>query len=260
MKIHNIGYNHNHTSDFKIERPFGSNDYLLLLIKTPASFMIDSVDYRTVPNSFILYNKGTPQYYSAYNTIYTDDWIHFDMTEEDLSQLKHYKIPFDTIVSLNNINELSRFIMNIAYERYSTDPYQKEVIELYFKLLVIKLSERLYANSNEKKSAYYEELSIIRSKIYNTPNYEWNITDLARQLSISKSYFQHLYKLTFDTSVIDDVIQSRIGYAKYLLNSTSLSVKEISAKCGYNNESYFMRQFKKIVGATPSKYRAYPTP
>ncbi|MGN1114357.1 MAG: helix-turn-helix domain-containing protein [Oscillospiraceae bacterium] len=260
MKINNIGYNHSHSADFQIERPTGSSDYLLLLIKTPATFTFDEVDYHAVPNSFVLYKKGTPQYYRGYNTIYTDDWIHFDMTEDDLTQLHYYKIPFDTVVALNNINDLSLFIRNISYELYSSNPYREEAITLYFKLLILKLSEKMYTHSEEKVSAYYEDLAIIRSQIYNMPNYDWNISDMANQLSISKSYFQHLYKLVFDTSAIDDVIQSRITYAKYLLNNTSLSVKEIAAKCGYNNESYFMRQFKKVVGFTPSKYRAHPMP
>ena len=32
MQINNIGYHHFHDADFKIERPNGSGDYLLLLL------------------------------------------------------------------------------------------------------------------------------------------------------------------------------------------------------------------------------------
>ena len=38
MKINTIGYHHTHDADFIIERPNGSGDYLLLIIKTPALF------------------------------------------------------------------------------------------------------------------------------------------------------------------------------------------------------------------------------
>lgn len=256
MKINNIGYNHSHSAEFQIERPNGSRDYLLLLIKTPATFTFDGIDCHTVPNSFILYKKGTPQYYRGCHTLYVDDWMHFDMTEDDLKMLHYYNIPFDTVVSLGNINDLSSFIKNITYERYSTNPYQEESVMLYFKLLIIKLSEKMHTFSEEKVCVYYEDLTLLRSQIYNMPDHNWTISDMADRLSISKSYFQHLYKLIFDTSAIDDVIQSRINYARYFLSNTTLSVKEIAAKCGYNNETFFMRQFKKHTGFTPSNYRS----
>ena len=255
MQINNIGYNHCHNADFQVTRPDGSGDYLLLFIKTPATFTFNGTDCHVVPNSFILYKKGTPQYYRGYDTLYVDDWLHFDMTKEDITLLQNYQIPFDTVISLKNINDLSLFIKNISYERYSSNPYREESVMLYLKLLFIKLSEKLRVRSDEKVNSYYEDLSIIRAQIYNMPYLDWNISDMAHQLSISKSYFQHLYRLFFETSAMEDVIQSRIHYAKYLLSTTSLSVKEISARCGYKNESHFMRQFKKIEGSTPSNYR-----
>ena len=39
MIIHNVGYHHQHDSDFKIERPTGTGDLLFLLVKTDAIFL-----------------------------------------------------------------------------------------------------------------------------------------------------------------------------------------------------------------------------
>lgn len=38
MIIHNVGYHHKHDSDFKIERPSGTGNFLFLLVKTDAIF------------------------------------------------------------------------------------------------------------------------------------------------------------------------------------------------------------------------------
>ncbi len=57
MQINNIGYNHFHDADFRIERPNASGDYLLLLLKTPAIFTMKRKDIITEQNSFILYKK-----------------------------------------------------------------------------------------------------------------------------------------------------------------------------------------------------------
>lgn len=255
MKINNIGYNHIHDADFQIHRPEGSGDYLLLIIKTPALFTIAGKEYTGESDSFILYQKGTPQYYRAIENSFSNDWLHFDMTSEELEAFQCYEIPFDKIIGLNNIQDLSLFIKNISYERYSSNPYREESAALYLKLLFMKLSEKLQTHPAETLGTYYEKMSIIRSQIYNMPYFNWSIPDMAHQLAISKSYFQHMYKQIFGTGAMDDVIQSRIQHAKYLLSTTMLPIKEISNMCGYKNETHFMRQFKSCTGITPSQYR-----
>jgi AraC family transcriptional regulator of arabinose operon len=44
--------------------------------------------------------------------------------------------------------------------------------------------------------------------------------------------------------------------AKELLETTFLSIKEIVALVGFNDESHFVRNFKKLYGVTPSEHRA----
>lgn len=46
-----------------------------------------------------------------------------------------------------------------------------------------------------------------------------------------------------------------MALAGQLLCSTSLSVGEIAARCGYADVSYFMKVFKKRMGTTAQKYR-----
>ena len=43
--------------------------------------------------------------------------------------------------------------------------------------------------------------------------------------------------------------------AVHLLCDTKLSIEEIALDVGYENQSYFFRQFKKRYGMTPHKYR-----
>ena len=43
--------------------------------------------------------------------------------------------------------------------------------------------------------------------------------------------------------------------AKHLLASTEMNISAVSEKCGFENEKYFMQQFKKNTGYTPGQYR-----
>lgn len=255
MQINNIGYNHVHDADLEIQRPFGSGDYLLLLIKTPAVFTLNGKDIVTESNSFILYRKDTPRFYRASGAQFSNDWFHFDLSEEELSFIESLDVPFDQVVPLGDMNDLSLIIKSMCFERYSTNQYKTESMQLYLKLFFYKLSEKLHAINANHPNSYYDKMSIIRTKIYNMPYYDWNVEGVAHQLTMSKSYFQHVYKEIFGTSVMNDVIQSRIEHAKYLLSTTDISILQIADMCGYKCSSHFMRQFKNRMNMTPSEYR-----
>ena len=65
-------------------------------------------------------------------------------------------------------------------------------------------------------------------------------------------YFKHRTRKTF----VEYVNELRIGYARKLLNSASLSIGQIGLECGYNNSSHFHRQFKVHTGMTPLRYQS----
>ncbi|KQO18402.1 AraC family transcriptional regulator [Paenibacillus sp. Leaf72] len=255
MNIGNIGFNHSHDSDFIINRPQGSGDYMLLLLKTPAFFTLNGSEMLTEPNSFILYSEDEPQMYRACGAQFTNDWFHFKLQEGDEALLAELEIPQNQIVRIGDMNELSLMINHLCYENYSSNRFKSETIQLYLKLFFIKLSNKIHVSNKEISSTHYNKMSIVRTKMYNQPFLPWTIAGLSHELTMSKSCFQHLYKDFFGVSPITDLILSRIEHAKYLLSTTDISVKKVSEMCGYNNEIHFMRQFKQQMKQTPSQYR-----
>lgn len=258
MNIHNIGYNHSHDADFIINRPQGSGDYMLLLLKTPAIFTFAGVQQVTEPDSFILYSEYTPQFYRAYGPQFTNDWFHFRLDKPgDEALLDRLAIPRDEVIPIGDLNELSIIINNLCYEAYSENPYKDETIELYLRLFFIKLSNRIHSTQKETGNTHYNKMSVIRTKIFNQPFLNWTIDGLSHELTMSRSCFQHLYKDYFGVSPMADVIASRIEHAKYLLTTTDISVKKIAEMSGYGSEIHFMRQFKQQTGQTPTQYREH---
>ena len=88
----------------------------------------------------------------------------------------------------------------------------------------------------------------LRQDILENPQENWNITDIASRVCISKSHLHRLYKQLFGINLMDDVIEARLTKAKQLLEFSDLRIQEIAQQCGYNSESHFMRQFKIKVG------------
>ena len=104
--------------------------------------------------------------------------------------------------------------------------------------------------------------SEIRKRLENTVSYihnhyteEISVKTLAENEHISESRFRELFKKAFGTSPGDYIINLRIERAGELLITTDSSVSYISSVCGYSDEFYFSRIFKKKTGFSPLMYR-----
>lgn len=78
---------------------------------------------------------------------------------------------------------------------------------------------------------------------------------LAEKLEVSKSYLSNLYKAKTGQTLSHSINVFRTEKAKLLLRGSALKIYEIAERCGYADENYFIRVFKKITGVTPLKYR-----
>lgn len=81
------------------------------------------------------------------------------------------------------------------------------------------------------------------------------LADVAKAAYLSVSRLAHLFKEQMGITIIDYLTNVRIGHAKRLLLSTDKSCSKICFEVGYNNQSYFTRTFKEIVGMTPRQFR-----
>ena len=116
MTIHNLGYHFQHPSNFKIHRPHGSGDYVLLVLPTKSFFILGQETIYAEANSLMIYRKGTPQFFGATDEIFINHWIHFDLTEEEEASLNAMKIPFDRPISCGDITAFAQIIKHMYME------------------------------------------------------------------------------------------------------------------------------------------------
>lgn len=256
MVLNNVGYDHCHDSDFFIDRPNGSGDYLLLILKTDAVFTLDGRDIRVPKKSFFLYPPGMPQYYRCIpQQTFSNDWMHFLLSKSEETHLRELGIPLAKPVSLPYTEFFSFCIKAIADENSAGHLHQADSIQHYFWLMCNKVSEVLQNHGSAAGSTGYELLLTVRNQMYANPFWEWSVEWGSHQTRMSRSAFQHNYKEQFGVSFIQDLITARISYAKMLLRSTTLSVQEVGMQCGYKNYEHFARQFKKFCGVAPGQFR-----
>lgn len=92
---------------------------------------------------------------------------------------------------------------------------------------------------------------------YITANFRENITlsSLSSKFYISKYYLTREFKKLYGITIFQHIINSRIDYAKKQLRFSDKSIEEIAHSCGFNDQSYFVRQFRKVENVTCLAYR-----
>lgn len=77
----------------------------------------------------------------------------------------------------------------------------------------------------------------------------------ANELFLNTSYLSSLFKKETGMTLTDYVNQNRIGYAKRLLKSTTLSIQAVATAVGISDIHYFTRLFRRETGLSPREYR-----
>ncbi|MGN1345764.1 MAG: helix-turn-helix domain-containing protein [Eubacteriales bacterium] len=81
------------------------------------------------------------------------------------------------------------------------------------------------------------------------------VAELAESEHLSVSRFRELFRRTFGCAPSEYIIGLRLQHARDLLAGTDLSIAEVASMCGYSDELYFMRLFRKKTGVSARTYR-----
>jgi AraC-like DNA-binding protein/CheY-like chemotaxis protein len=91
----------------------------------------------------------------------------------------------------------------------------------------------------------------LREEFHRDPS----LIEMAQIVNLSPSRLRYLFKKETGVAPGHFLRTYRLEQAKELLENTFLSVKEIIRRVGVNDQSHFIREFKKAYGLTPAQYR-----
>lgn len=90
----------------------------------------------------------------------------------------------------------------------------------------------------------------------NMGNEDFGIQELCEAAGLSRTHLHRKIKSSTGLSVSLYIRQLRLERAKYLLETTDLSVSQITYTVGFNNPEYFSRKFSQAFGLPPSAFAA----
>ncbi|MFC0213382.1 helix-turn-helix domain-containing protein [Paenibacillus chartarius] len=83
-----------------------------------------------------------------------------------------------------------------------------------------------------------------------------NQKDVAAHINMSRSYFSQCFARFAGETFGELLRRLRMEQAKELLLGSDYPVYEIAARAGFEDEKYFSRLFRELVGISPSEYRS----
>ena len=145
---------------------------------------------------------------------------------------------------------------NLFGDRYGITSAQGSILRL-IAYIASRYSVERAPNENENSiSSYGSDFEYTRKAIdYITDNLQSELTleEISSAIGISKYHFSHIFNRITGNTLIEYINKVRCEYAKTLLQSGDISVKEAAISSGFNNFSYFAKTFKKHIGYLPSK-------
>jgi len=247
-------YNGKHKKNFVMRQPVGIPSYILLIVKTPARFLIDGHSFIMKQPGAVIIRPNIPYEYGGLNDEYKNDFVRFYCTDNDFET--RYSALFERPIPLSNPLHYTQYIQHLLWEHHYTDPqYRDSNISMLFQIILQKLLQEVENASHQTRSNIYtSRLQDLRLTMLSQPSRNFSAEELAQSMHVSPSYFQHLYKELFQVPFKTDLINMRLDYAQSLITNSTLTLEEIALICGYSNEVHFYRQFKAKTGMTPREY------
>lgn len=152
--------------------------------------------------------------------------------------------------------ELANSTLAIMDEyRQKNDMYLDSVRGLLLSLLICA-ARSCGANTADKSGSLRMD-SILPAIDYVAKHYKGKvkISDMAEACHLSETHFRRIFLQSMHISPLDYVNLIRIEAACKLLRTTNDSVENIAVKCGFITITSLNRNFKEIMGTTPTGWR-----
>jgi len=100
-----------------------------------------------------------------------------------------------------------------------------------------------------------ERINAVFAYIFEKFSEEISLKEIAAVANMSPTAFCRYFKLHTNKTFSSFVIETRVQHSCKLILKEDLNLSDISFRSGFNNPSYFTKQFKKIMGMPPFEYR-----
>lgn len=240
-----------------IDRIGEDNEYVFIQFHSPVKALLNEKWVNVEPGGCVIWGPNSHRKFDSPDCELVHDYFHVEYSDDEI--FKKYDLKFETVYYPQRINDISGLVSEMDLEHIKREAYYNDFLRLsaekIFAIIARStvLDEPIVLNPEQR-----EQFLRVRTFIHANSMHDWSVEEMADLVNLSKSRFFYMYKKIFNISPSLDLCRIRIQKAQSLLKNENLSVDETAERCGFNSPYHFIRQFKKIVGISPGKYKNKP--
>ena len=248
--------------------------YVLLLVKEGTLCITQSdVNYEVLPNQYIFLAAGEEHAgFRASSGRLSYLWVHFSLPEpaavsweeallfEELQRAKEmtsgnnlYVMPeYGEISFIRKVSLLFNQLLDLSRNEKM---YTKYIADYALSSLVMEISQEFFDAQNKSTQnippCVAKVMEWIRANYYQ----QLTVSTIAGEFGYNADYLSTLFKKSARISLVQFINKTRIDISKSLIVTYDITVKETAYSCGFADEKYYMKTFKKLENMTPSEYK-----
>lgn len=168
------------------------------------------------------------------------------------------------IITMNNDNLAfySRFydLLSIVLELGKDNPFRDEVVQSLFRAailglcgeIMLKLPLDTALDRTQISNSHFQRFLLL---LHDSEMKYRSVESYANELCISPKYLTSICKIYSGKTASDWIREQVLEDIRYYLKKTDLSIKQVSAKVGFSNASFFGKYVKEHLGMTPNEFR-----
>lgn len=186
-------------------------------------------------------------------------WIHFEIEGQSGKANSKRSDNWPLAIQLPQVNRVAQperleRLFRIFLEDQETGVLNPNSASLLITLMLIEASQ-----IHEEKPVSADDLNAVAHWAHNyiRMNYDHAITTskVAEALGYNADYLGRIYRKVYGCTLTEAIHRRRVHVAcRYLLDS-SMTIEQISQKCGFSDPDYFRRVFRRQMQISPGTYR-----
>lgn len=236
---------------FKIVRPNGRLDYQIILVTEGVyEVTVDNEVTELNVGDCVVYPPGAIQEYKMITDGRFEQtvgyFVHFTGSAADEVMAK---AGFKGTTVLRAVLPEVKFVFKKLFDAHKRCDQLLETSNLLNIIALLAKNDALVSSESEKRiRAEAEYINIHFSE-------KIDFDEMAKRCYLSRSRFTHIFTEIFGQPPTLYQLNQKLNNARELLVYSELSIGEITEKCGFSDQMYFSKIFKKTYEISPLKYR-----
>lgn len=247
-----VGYFPNAAFHYKERKEGAEENILIYCTEGNGIIEVKNKRYEIGMNEvFCIPSHTQHKYYAGKADPWSILWVHFKG-----ENIKHFPIQEMKVIKMNSAPANSRmmFLFDLIFRVLERNYTLGNFIYLS-QVLSLMLSEIYYREKVSETDKQNKYLTTVIRYMYKNVHQNISLDMISEQLGLSKSYLNAIFKKYTQKSPIDFFISIKMQEACKLLKLTKMHVYEVSQQLGYDDQYYFSRIFKKVIGVSPKEYK-----